>query len=65
MERFKDKDFKKSSFSWVKSMCVSVAIGKRSVAVRDTKDRKKTTLHFNKAEWRAFVKGAKNGEFDI
>jgi len=56
--------FRTSSFSWVKSMCVAVRIGKK-VAVRDTKNPKKATLNFGRAEWRAFIKGVKNNEFDV
>ena len=45
--------------------CVSVARTKRGIAVRDTKDKKKTTLYYNKKEWNAFIQGVKLGEFDI
>lgn len=64
---FLDDDFKKSSFSALQyPMCVSVAISQNGdVAVRDTKDKSKKTLHFNKGEWDAFIKGVKNNEFDI
>ena len=45
--------------------CVSVKKTERHVKVRDTKDPTKTTLIFNKEEWRIFVDGVKNGEFDV
>lgn len=45
--------------------CVAVKIGVDSVKVRDTKDTTKTTLTFNHEEWNSFIKGVKNGEFDI
>ncbi len=34
------------------------------IDVRDTKDLNSPTLTFNKDEWKAFVDGVKNGEFD-
>jgi hypothetical protein len=46
--------------------CVAVKrIGKGGVQVRNTKDKSKTTLTFNKAEWKAFIGGVKGGEFDL
>lgn len=66
--KFADKDFKKSSFTpaypvmpW---MCVMVAKKRGAIAVRDSKDASKKTLIFNEAEWAAFTKGIKAGEFD-
>lgn len=44
--------------------CVKVAITPRGVAVRDSKDVNDNTLFFKKREWDAFLKGAKDGEFD-
>ena len=61
----KDEDFTKSS--WSKNnpkTCVAVAIKSEGVAVRDTKDSTKQTLFFTHAEWDAFTKGVKSGEFD-
>jgi len=45
--------------------CVAVAIRPEGVAVRSTKDTSKTTLFFGKGEWRAFLKGVRNGEFEL
>lgn len=45
-------------------VCVSVRIGE-TVDVRDSKDPKSPTLSFTHAEWDAFIKGVKLGEFDI
>ena len=60
-----DLDFKKSSFS-SPGTCVEVKrkVG-GSVSVRDSKIRVDGTLSFTKDEWSAFLKGAKEGEFDI
>lgn len=61
-----DTSFKKSTFSDGRPYrCVKVAIRPEGIAVRDTKDSNKKTLFFKKNEWSAFVKGVKNGEFDI
>lgn len=61
----KDREFKKSDWSNPVCMggCVAVARKKQGVAVRDTKDITKTTLFFTHAEWTAFVKGVKDGQF--
>jgi hypothetical protein len=57
--------FKKSTFCTVGS-CVEVAIaGDNQVRVRDSKDLSIQSLTFTSAEWRAFVRGVKNGEFDV
>jgi hypothetical protein len=61
-----------TGLQWFKSSasggggCVEVAqmTGGR-VALRDTKDRDKAPHVYTKDEWRAFVTGAKNGEFDF
>lgn len=44
--------------------CVEVAAAEDTVAVRDSKDPNGPVLAFSRSEWRAFVRGAKNGEFD-
>jgi hypothetical protein len=57
----------KSSFSnGTGGDCVEVAeLPRGGRAVRDTKDRGRgPVLWFAASEWRAFVKGARNGEFD-
>ena len=64
-----DSAFRKSSRSGDGSGsgdgCVSVAITEQAVFVRDTKDASKTTLIFNHCEWRAFLAGAAEGEFNM
>ena len=48
--------------------CLEVAGGENleEILVRDTKDHGNgPVLHFTPAEWRAFIDGAKAGEFDI
>jgi hypothetical protein len=61
-----DLVWRKSSFSGGEGgECVEVAAtpdGGRYV--RDTKDRSLPAHYFTSAEWAAFVKGVKGGEFD-
>ena len=46
--------------------CVQVADNIPGViAVRDSKDPEGAHLLFGQAEWRAFIDGAKDGEFDL
>ncbi len=45
--------------------CVEVAfLDGGHVGVRDSKDRSGPALVFTPGEWRAFIGGAKDGEFD-
>jgi hypothetical protein len=55
----------KSSRSSGTGQCVEVAIQADGVAVRDTKNRDAGHLEFTPEEWKAFIGGAKDGEFDI
>jgi hypothetical protein len=57
------ENWKKSSYSAV-SDCVEVALLDGQVAVRDSKDRHGPVLLFTSREWRAFVAGVRDGEFD-
>jgi hypothetical protein len=45
--------------------CVEVAVIGRTVAVRDSKDREGPMLSFRLDEWKAFLAGVRDGEFDI
>lgn len=59
-----DTDFVKSGWCGKRPKCVMVAVKKAGVALRDSKDSSKSTLFFTKAEWKAFTKGVKDGQFD-
>ena len=57
--------WKKSTQSNGSGNCVEVAVTPDGVLIRDSKDPEGAILTFTPAEWRAFVGGAKDGEFDI
>jgi len=57
--------WKKSSRSGTGGNCIEVAELPSAVLVRDSKDPEGPRLAFTQSEWRAFVDGAKDGEFDI
>jgi hypothetical protein len=55
----------KSSLSFANGDCVEVARAEDGwVLVRDSKHRAGPVLHFTPGEWKAFLGGAKAGEFD-
>ncbi|OZM75187.1 DUF397 domain-containing protein [Amycolatopsis antarctica] len=60
-----DLVWRKSSFSGGNGQCVEVADAPEGGRyLRDTKDRSRAAHFFTDAEWRAFVRGVKAGEFD-
>ena len=57
--------FRTSSFC-TSGGCVEVAVlGGGQIAVRDSKDPSRPAHIYSSAEWRDFVAGVKNGEFDV
>ena len=60
-----DKDFRRSSFCNFDPVCVEVARKGDVIAVRSSKNPNQSPVIFDKAEWRAFVAGVKNGEFEV
>ena len=55
----------KSSLSFSNGNCVEVAgLEGGQIGVRDSKDVTGPVLRFTPGEWRAFLGGAQNGEFD-
>lgn len=58
--------WKKASFCDSCSDCVEVRKSNdNNIIVRDSKNPDGPTLSFSQFEWRAFIKGAKVGEFDL
>lgn len=45
--------------------CVEVAIDGVDVWIRHSDQDPQESIRFNKEEWRAFLKGARSGEFDV
>lgn len=61
----RDAQWRKASYSNTQGgNCVEVADLGTQVVVRDSKDPDGPTLRFTRAEWEAFIAGAKDGEFD-
>jgi hypothetical protein len=55
----------KSSLSFSNGNCVEVAsLPDDEIGVRDSKNTAGPVLRFTPAEWRAFLGGVRNGEFD-
>lgn len=59
--------FRKATGSQNLDECVEVApLDNGGRAVRDTKDRGNgPTLYFTRGEWRKFIDGVKDGQFDV
>jgi hypothetical protein len=58
--------WRKSSHSGDEAACVETAVlPDHRVAVRDSKHPADAVLIYTPAEWRAFIAGAKAGEFDL
>lgn len=57
--------WRKSTRSNGQAACVEVAVTDPCVAVRDSKNRQGPMLVFCPPEWRAFMHGVRNGEFDL
>ena len=60
-----DGVWRTSQASQVTGNCAEIAIGVDEVRIRHSQDRSGATLSFTHAEWRAFLDGARNGEFDL
>ncbi len=56
--------WRKASASHPANACVELARFRDMVAMRDSKDPEGPALLYTKAELRAFLDGAKRGEFD-
>jgi Domain of unknown function (DUF397) len=56
--------WRKATLSVANGACVEVANIGAMIAMRDSKDRGGPVLMYTRAEWLAFLDGAKKGEFD-
>jgi hypothetical protein len=60
-----DSTWIKSSLSFANGNCVEVAsLSNGEIGVRDSKNSEGPVLRFTPDEWRAFLGGVRNGEFD-
>ncbi|GAB3246762.1 DUF397 domain-containing protein [Kineosporia babensis] len=61
-----EEDWQRSSFCSA-STCIEVLVSTEwdTVKVRDSKHKDGSVLKFDLAEWRAFVAGVRNSEFDV
>jgi len=64
-------DAERSGLAWLKAQssagngqCVEIASATGKIAIRDSKDPDGPILVYTPGEFRAFLDGARNGEFD-
>jgi hypothetical protein len=60
-----DDVWSKSEVSNATGECVEVAFADDAVLVRHSHDPSGPVLSFSHSEWKAFLAGARNGEFDL
>ncbi|MGI9099764.1 MAG: DUF397 domain-containing protein [Solirubrobacteraceae bacterium] len=61
-----DASWRRSSFSQDGGQCVETAfLPDGGVALRHSRDPEGSVLIYTRREWDAFLKGAKDGEFDL
>jgi len=66
MDRIDSLRWRKSSFSGNGGAnCVDVADDGETIYVRNSKSPSGAVVAFTQSEWRAFISGAKNQEFDL
>ena len=58
-------NWRKSTYSRSNGNCVEVGTGQALVAVRDSKDPDGPRLAVTPAQWRAFLAGARRGDFGL
>jgi Domain of unknown function (DUF397) len=56
--------WRKANSSTANGQCVEIASAAGNIAIRDSKDPDGPILVYTTSEFRAFLDGARNGEFD-
>jgi hypothetical protein len=65
-DRLASVTWHKSRHSGTEDACVETAfLSDGDIAIRDSKDRDGPVLRYTPREWRAFIAGVKDGEFDL
>ncbi|GAA2643932.1 DUF397 domain-containing protein [Paractinoplanes durhamensis] len=64
VQMLRELSWKTSSYC-TNSTCVQVGMTEDSVAIRDSKDLDQRPLKYTRDEWRQFIAGVKDGEFDL
>jgi len=60
-----DGVWRKSKASNATGECLEVAFGDKAVLIRHSQDPSGPVLSFSYSEWKAFLAGARSGEFDL
>jgi uncharacterized protein DUF397 len=61
---FDDASWRTSSFS-ARVSCVETTNSSKGIAIRHSKIARGAVIEYAPEEWKAFILGAKNGEFDL
>lgn len=61
---FSGLNWRKAQVSVNNGQCLELARAEDMIAIRDSKNPGGPVLKYTRAEWHAFLDGAKNGEFD-
>lgn len=64
-EPMKEGEWVKSTRSAGNGQCVEVTLIGERVGVRHSKRPEGAVVYFSKEEWRAFLQGAQDGEFNV
>jgi len=64
MTELPEGEWRRSTYCGSNS-CLEIRLDNGRIAIRDSKVHNGPILQFDRTEWAAFLKGARNGEFDL